>query len=1463
MRAETVKRLAILIVVLSLVGGTGYFAHAIQLDKNARSRVKRAELAEKEGNFAKAERLYQEYLEVVPEDVVVQIKYADALLKVDKSPKGQGKAFQIYSDIVKRFPGEDAWRRRLMQLKIDRKQFNSGTRGDGADLDLDTLLKTSGEDGNLHFLRGQCYEDAEDYKKADSEYETAIKDNAPQRIEACQRRAILLRDKLKEPKKAEELIEAMVQSDPENYQVYLARGRYYLSHPNPNESSRMSFLKVARDDFQKARQRASEKPEVYLEIARTFGEDKSGRDEVRQILEEGLKKAPKSMELYQTLADLEVRADQVDKAIQTLEDGVKWVPEPSGLHWFLAKILAGRGDTDKLRLQIDKLETLGFSPLDVKYLTGCYYLNSKDFLKARQNFLSLQGARSLTPDAKVRINVLLAQCYSQLNEPDQQQAAYRRALSANPQDLAAKQGVIENLVNQGAIEEAIKEYQALVKRAPVKWAPHVRLRLADLLIARNRRRPEPRDWSEVKRLIDDAAEAAPASVDPVILRAQLLLAQDKAAEAQNVLEKARSDFPKSSDQVELRLARARLWAIKGGPQVVTVLNDLAQNIKSFSPEERHKLLEGLAVELLRQQDLQGAIRLLSQLAEENPNDLKLRLTLLDLAFQTDSRTEIEKNIKEIERIEGSEGLQGLFSRVHFLIWQAEQGSDKKKQKELRTSARKLLDDLISRRGDWSVIPLAQAQLEEQELKQGGLKEDERQIKEASIVRFYLQAIKLGQRDSAVVGRAVQLLFKHGRGGEALEILNNNIPVESPLAGYLGRQAEQFALDNRDFQRAVQIARKAVAANPGDFQERFRLVQILLHSGHQADAEVELRKAVDLSKSDPERWINLVGFMVFTNQSDKAEQAIRDAEKNLPQSQAPLALAQCCELVGGAYETKNTDDAMKKKWYAEAKKWYEKAQAAQPDDLSIQRRLTQFFLDTKQMDEAKSRLNAIRKKGTGAKAAGTVAWARRKLALVLASDADYRQVRQALSLFEPNDQPVAPGQEGKTLEDPEDRQILARVLDLQARVPDVQRIPQYRKRAIEILESLTNKNLANSEDRFLLAGLYELGGDWPKAREKYQDLILRTRNIRNMETLKRRPWYLDQFAESLLRHRHPGEEQDLANAQELVDELKQLQPNALRTLVLQVEIDQAHNQPDSAAKRIEECAERPNLTPEVLEVLANLAEKLGKLDLAEKIYRQLADRPAASRGKIMLAAFLGRHGHVKEVLDICEPLWATRGEVDEGVVDVCFYVVSSGKAEPDRAQLDRVSGWLERALAQSQNDRLKPLLWFGLANIRDRQELYEKAEDLYQRIVKLGNHNGVAPSPKLIATSCNNLAWLMALKDGKQDGKGREALDHIKRAITLGGPDPGFLDTRGVVYLTADLAADNSQRAIDDLEKAVKLDPSPSKYFHLAQAYLADKKREKAKQSLAEANKTKGWEQSGVHPLEKEAYQKVLNELGSQ
>ncbi len=1470
MMVKTAQRLAVLVSVLILVGGTGFFTQRFQINRLAQRELGKAELAFKEGDFARAETLFREHLQVFPQHQEIQIKYADTLLKSSRSLAAQSEAAGIYSAILKRSMGmgrEDV-RKKLIKLKFDLGRLvSSPGREDGADVDLGILLATEANrnDPHLLYLLGRCDEargdDATAAKSAAEIYRKVVgQKDAPDRIDAGERLAKLLRDKLKEPKEAQAVVNKLVEVDPKDYRGYLVRGRFRLDLAARDQTQK-SLESDANKDFEKARELARYEPDVYLQQAQSaMSTEKSGYDRARQILRDGLKHAPTAKAIYETLVELELRAGHLNEAIDVLELGVQGIElrmmltlknageipakgknlivvaavnnilhfrifdaegkvtkdtdetelkvttdtdetnlkattdtdptklkattntdptklkvttdtdetkskkraqqaeaeraqqvealrkrlkslstlraaeltksdkdsiiaavasivddkvctglsDESNLRLRLTDLLARRGDTGKLLLQIEELKKLGYSQLLIQYFTACYYINSHDFLKARPILVTLQAALSRVLDVKFksRINVLLAQCYGELGEPEMQQNALVGALGADPQDLTARLAWINNLLSQGDTAGAIKEYRAVVNRLP-----QVRPMLVRLLIAQNQRRPEPqRDWKEANELINQMDEAGPEATQRAVLRAELLYAQGDRAGARDELDKAKARFPKSveiriaqaslagfedrveeafslidqakeqlGDHVDLRLKCAQLWALKKGPQVLKALMDLSQNVETFSKVDQKRLLHGLALELARQQDLEGASQVWARLAADDPANIGLRLNLLDLALQTANKADIEKNIKQIEEIEGNEGVQGRYCQVRYLIWQAQRAGDKDTRQAIQDKARGLLEDLVSRRGDWSVIPLASAELAEQELALNDLKGDELRAKEESIINFYIQAIKLGQRRAAVVRRTVQLLFKNKQGDRALELLSN-IPMESQLASE-ERQAARFAIENRDFPHALQIARKAVQANPGDFQERIWLVTILLTSDQQAEAAKELREAVNLAPSDPDRWVFLVNFMILTKQISEAEKAIKEAETKLPPSKLPLTMALCCEKMGRAYDA-GTDNADMKRWNDAARSWYEKAQAAEPADLSIKRRFIDFFLRSRQTNEAQNYLEALIKQGGGAKNPEITAWANRALALVLASGTDRTQLSKALAIFEPDGKPVPAGQEGKMLErknlgDPEDLRVLARVLDLQRTVV-------HRKRAIEILETLADKNQATSEDRFTVARLYEAIGQWQKAQEKYRELNLRTRNLRDMETLNRRPLYIAQFASNILQHCKAGDNPELAEAQELVDELKLLQPAALGTLVLQVEIYRVRNEIDRAAESIQAFASNPSLAPEVLAALAELAEKIKLAPLAEQLYRRLVDIPGSIGGKLRYASYLARQDKITAALKICEPLWNTQATDDVAAtcIDILFGPGASNRA-PDPADLERVGNWFEKAIAQAR------------------------------------------------------------------------------------------------------------------------------------------------------------------------------------
>ena len=221
------------------------------------------------------------------------------------------------------------------------------------------------------------------------------------------------------------------------------------------------------------------------------------------------------------------------------------------------------------------------------------HYNRHELAKVKQILTSLQPDVASIPELKSPVNVLLSRCYAELGEGEMAREAMLRAVSAQPENIQARLGWIQGLIDRGQIDEAIREYQGLLT-----VAPRVRKPLASLLIQRNLRLPEPqRQWGEVERLIAEAATAEPGSPEPELLRAHMLLAQDQKAKALDVLATAAARSPKDirlwtaqvdvrtqqkefkaarelldraeralGDKVDLRLARARLAKVEGGPR---------------------------------------------------------------------------------------------------------------------------------------------------------------------------------------------------------------------------------------------------------------------------------------------------------------------------------------------------------------------------------------------------------------------------------------------------------------------------------------------------------------------------------------------------------------------------------------------------------------------------------------------------------------------------------------------------------------------------------------------------------------------------------------------------------------------------------------------------------------------------------------------------------------------------------
>ena len=79
-----------------------------------------------------------------------------------------------------------------------------------------------------------------------------------------------------------------------------------------------------------------------------------------------------------------------------------------------------------------------------------YYVNASEFQKARRLLVPLESPGFDPPISRLKSTILLARCYGQLGEPGMQREALLRALTANPQDVQAKLGLIDRMVKEGS-----------------------------------------------------------------------------------------------------------------------------------------------------------------------------------------------------------------------------------------------------------------------------------------------------------------------------------------------------------------------------------------------------------------------------------------------------------------------------------------------------------------------------------------------------------------------------------------------------------------------------------------------------------------------------------------------------------------------------------------------------------------------------------------------------------------------------------------------------------------------------------------------------------------------------------------------------------------------------------------------------------------------------------------------------
>ncbi len=643
---------------------------------------------------------------------------------------------------------------------------------------------------------------------------------------------------------------------------------------------------------------------------------------------------------------------------------------------------------------------------------------------------------------------------------------------------------------------------------------------------------------------------------------------------------------------------------------------------------------------------------------------------------------------------------------------------------------------------------------------------------------YQEAIRLGERLPLAYQRAISLLLLTGRAEEAdhyLLLMQDQIaPSETLTSLEMVVAARRGQID-----RALDAARRGAEQRPKDPLAHLWLGQVLLTADKAGEAEAELKGAVALAPDDARTLGGLLDFYVRTQNPGLARETLQAIGKNekLSKAQRASLLAQGYDLLGD-------------KKQAEAN--YREAARLEPDDAAAQLRLARYLLRTgsaQQRQEPEQLLRDVLQRWPDS------SLARRMLAELLFERGGQQQWQEAQRLIEGA---------GKDAAMPEiNRRMEAMLLMRRGGKENLDK-------AQHILEELVlDPKRAAPSDRLWLARLYETGGKLDLARQQYLKLA-------GVE--KPSAAHLASYVELLLRHDRFDE------ADPWLKKLEGISPHDLGAAALRARWLRGKGQPEKIeplvelvakglAKELEklEPAKRKVQEAELAFAVGNLYSAVEQYPAAERWYRRLL---ALQPGRFeSLAVVLAQQGRAGKAIELCRNA-AQSDHTARPAVTLALALLAGKPSAEDFRLAEPV---LTEAAADHKDD---VELLSAVASVRVVQQRLDEAVGMFRQVLAL--------KPADVGT-LNNLATLLA----EQPDKRQEALEYVDRAIQIAGPQPGLLDTKGMILVFQK----KPDEAVPLLEEAAAGPQSDPRYhFHLAVAYDRAGEAGKARAALLAARK---------------------------
>lgn len=581
------------------VGGL-YGIHQWNLAKTAVGLLDDAREARSEGRLKEAVSLYDQYFGMRPKDVEPKPEFALLLDKVAKTPRGRKRVFLTYDESLRQFPERDDLRRRLVDVALE-----IGRLPDAAE--HLAKLNEAGVDDAWYWLQTARLNDATTrYAQAADACEAALRRDSSL-LDASELLARLYHTRLDRTEDAERVLDLMASRSPKDPDVWTARARLRLEFRQPRR---------ALDDLNKAFQLAPGQEDVLLSSGRCVltllheGQDVADLKALaatgRKRLERGAELFPQNVEFPLVLSELEDALGRPAAALEALKSGLKSSPDDLQLKGRLAELLIAQSAFEDAEKLTASMEDGPFAKALNRYLDGRRQMAAGDWLAARQTLDAAAQEAAPFPQLFHHIALHQAECFRHLDQVEQEAAAYRRVLRADPASERARLGLASIAVREKRWNDAIAEYRELQH---VPKAPEA---LARALLQRNEDLPtEARDWREfdvlLSRMRRDSANktvVAELTATATAVRNAPATARHVASAPPTFTATSSADTPAAPavSTKETSTISARLRVLVSSDRAKDALDLWKKSLRTSNPQQHLELTTDLVEAQLEQRD---------------------------------------------------------------------------------------------------------------------------------------------------------------------------------------------------------------------------------------------------------------------------------------------------------------------------------------------------------------------------------------------------------------------------------------------------------------------------------------------------------------------------------------------------------------------------------------------------------------------------------------------------------------------------------------------------------------------------------------------------------------------------------------------------------------------------------------------------------------------------------------------